>query len=217
MVDNESTDGSWEVLQSMRSLGVKAIRKRCSRGAAREAAILNSAGRIVLSHMDCDDVFSADGLLNLLSIYNSRAEGRMMMTRRTGQDERSNITIAPRELIEEVGGWRDINWGEDWDLWNRVAQIGKYLYLPYPGESPPHERIKLRRERETESWSKFLTRYSKFHDSIRIGRPVFSQEERVSTGQWFSYWLARLSVGISRKRLEHVPLPDFDDTLPQVQ
>jgi glycosyltransferase involved in cell wall biosynthesis len=216
VVDNKSMDGSWEVLQGLGCKGLKVIRQRCTRGAARQTAFVSSSGRIVLAHMDCDDVFSADGLRNLLSIYHSKCEGRMMMTRKTGQDERSNITIAPREIIERVGGWRDINWGEDWDLWNRAAKAGMYAYLPYPSESPPHEQMRVRKERETDNTTKMLTRYRKFRDSIRIGRKVFSDDELVSLGQRLPYWLAKASVGLSSKRLDHVPLPDFDDTVPQV-
>lgn len=33
-------------------------------------------------------------------------------------------TMAPAELLREVGGWRDFPWSEDWDLWIRCWQAG---------------------------------------------------------------------------------------------
>jgi len=212
VVDNESTDGSWEVLQGLGGEELKVIRQRRSRGAARETAFVNSIGRIVLAHMDCDDIFSADGLRNLLSIYHSRCEGRMMMTRKRGQDERSNITIAPREIIEQAGGWRDINWGEDWDLWNRTAGLGRYVFLPYPLDDHPHRSMRVRSERQTELLPKFVTRFQKARDSVRIGRPVFSLGESVTLGQKVPYWFAKAQVALNRSRLSPVPFPSFDDT-----
>lgn len=216
VVDNESRDGSWETLEMLSREGVTVLRKRSSRGSARSHAFLNSTGEFVLSHMDCDDIFSPDGLSHILSRYHAGHEREMLMTRKRNQPERSNITVAPRDLIEELGGWRDVNWGEDWDLWNRAARIARYVYMPYPTGSPPHLKIRVRSERETETLTKFMTRFQKFRDSARLGRPVFTRGERVSLGQHIPYWLAKASVAVPFRRLAPAPLPDFDDTVPSL-
>lgn len=33
-------------------------------------------------------------------------------------------TVARTDMLREVGGWRDFNWSEDWDLWVRCWQSG---------------------------------------------------------------------------------------------
>lgn len=33
-------------------------------------------------------------------------------------------TMAPTELLRDVGGWRDFPWSEDWDVWIRCWQAG---------------------------------------------------------------------------------------------
>ena len=212
VVDNKSRDGSWKTLQGLAGEGVRTISRRCSRGAGRQLAFANAAGSHIIAHVDCDDIFSMEGILGLLSKYHSEYEGRMMMTRRVGQNERQSITIAPREIIEGIGGWRDLNWGEDWDLWNRAANVGKYSFLPYPAENPPHKSVRVRSERETSTWTKFKFRYQKGRDAIRVGRQYFSDEEEATFSQKVPYWLARASVALARSKLEPAPLKPFDDT-----
>lgn len=212
VVDNKSKDGSWEALQRFSGDGVRIISRRCSRGVGRQLAFANSTGTYVVAQVDCDDVFSKEGMLGLLSRYESEYEGLMMMTRRVGQDERQSITVAPRSLVETVGGWRDMNWGEDWDLWNRTARLGRYSFLPYPTENPPHKSVRVRSERETSTWTKFSFRYQKGRDAIRVGRRSFSEGEEATLGQRVPIWLASLSVALTRSRLEPAPLNPFDDT-----
>ena len=178
----------------------------------RQLAFTHSTGRYIIAQVDCDDVFSKEGMLSLISRYHDGYDGLMLMTRRVGQDERQSITIAPRELVERAGGWRDINWGEDWDLWNRTAKLGRYSFLPYPVENPPHRSVKVRSERETSTWTKFRFRYEKGRDAMRVGRLYFSEGEDVTFGQRVPYWLARVSVALARNRLEPAPLKPFDDT-----
>ena len=212
VADNESKDGSLELLEGLASEGVRVVSKKCSRGVGRQLAFTHSKGKYIIAQVDCDDVFSNEGILGLLSKYHSEYEGLMMMTRRVGRDERQSITIAPRELVNRVGGWRDLNWGEDWDLWNRTADLGMYSFLPYPVENPPHKSVRIRSERETSTWTKFAFRYQKARDAIRTGRSYFSGQEDATFGQKVPFWLARVSVALGRSKLEPAPLKPFDDT-----
>jgi len=206
VVDNYSTDGSWETLKDYSfKNGITTLQKKCKRGAGRQTALMQSHGDYILGQMDCDDVFSPSGLNSLVRAYHEHFEGKLMMTTTT-----SNITIGPRTLIMSLGGWRDLNWWEEWDLWARAASKGKYACLPYPDHTPPHvriidkdaRRIALKRER-------FRTRYERYRDAIRIGKRAFAKDEPVSPSQRLIYTYAKLAVILQRSRLEPVPDPDF--------
>lgn len=212
VVDNMSRDGSREILQGYRDAGsIVLIEQACSRGKGRQLAFEASKGDYVLSHMDCDDVFDAEGLLALLDLYHSKYEGMLLMTQRQNSDEASNITIAQRSVLAELGGWRDLNWGEDWDLWARAGGLGKYAFLPYPLEKPPHRSIKVRHGIYRGPRSNFSMRRRKYADAIRTGREMFKPGEHVSKAQRFVYLLAKGTVMLRRDYLPPVPDPDFSE------
>jgi len=212
VTDNMSRDGSQEILRRFEAEGrITLIVQRCSRGAGRQLAFEASTGDYVLSHMDCDDVFDPKGLDALIDLYHSSCEGTVMMTQKRGSDEASNITMGPRSLIEEIGGWRDLNWGEDWDLWARAGGVGKYVYVPYPADNPPHHSIKVRYRASRTAWSNFNMRRTKYADTIRTGRRMFKPGEHVTTSQRLVYYLARATVMLRRDYLTPVPNPDFSE------
>ena len=210
VADNMSDDGSQETLRRLKDAGLVAvIERRCSRGEGRQLALQSSRGMYVLSHMDCDDVFNAAGLDSLIATYHSAYEGTALMTKRRESPEASNITIAPREVLDRVGGWRPLNWGEDWDLWARLAGLGLYRFLPYPAEDPPHARIRVRSERYAGASHGFFVRVRNYSDAVRTGRPVFSKGEHVSAAQRLALSFARARVAIRGDSLTPVPNPDF--------
>jgi glycosyltransferase involved in cell wall biosynthesis len=210
VVDNMSTDGSLEVLHHFRDIGsIKLIERRCSRGEGRQLAFEASSGDYVLSHMDCDDVFDASGIDSLIAKYHSDFEGKVLMTKRRDSPEASNITIAPRDVLERVGGWRSLNWGEDWDLWARLASVGAYRFFPYPADNPPHASIKVRTERYSGATHGFWVRVAKYADAVRSGRSVFSPREHVSNAQRAALAVAKARVLVRRNSLTPVPDPEF--------
>lgn len=212
VVDNMSKDGSQDILRRQADSGlIRLIERKCSRGEGRQLAFKASRGDFVLGHMDCDDVFDAEGLDSLLTTYHSKYEGTLLMIKKKGSDEASNITIAPRPLLEELGGWRDLNWGEDWDLWARAGGIGKYTYLPYPFGNPPHRSIKVRYGIYKKQTSRFGMRRSKYADAIKSGRKMFKSGERVSVPQKLAYYVARAGVMLRRDYLAPIPNPDFSE------
>ncbi len=214
VVDNESTDDSWRLLKDFEARGVVTVRARCTRGRARELAFENSKGEFIISHLDCDDIFFEEGVRNFISTFHSRKlEEFMLTTRKIGVAERSSVSISSRALIKEAGGWRDLNWGEDWDLWDRVAHLRKYVFSPYPFESPIHQSIRIVAERETVARTKIATRYRKYRDAVKSGRPVFSAGEKRSFSQRAILGIAYSSVLLRRDRLDPIPMPEFDDTL----
>jgi glycosyltransferase involved in cell wall biosynthesis len=216
VVDNLSTDGSREVLRQLRDDGkISLIERRCTRGAGRQIGFESTSGEYILSHMDCDDIFDAEGLDSLLSTYHSIHEGKVMMTQKKGSDEASNITVGPRQLLGSLGGWRDLNWGEDWDLWARAAGAGQYAYLQYPMTTPPHRSMKVRYGIYSGIRSSFKMRRTKYADAIRSGRRMFKTGEKVSLSQRLIYYMAKGGVALRGDYLVPVPDPDFSEFPPE--
>jgi glycosyltransferase involved in cell wall biosynthesis len=208
VVDNLSNDGSREILSDYQRRGsIKCIERKCTRGKGRQIALEASDGKYVLAHLDCDDVFSSIGIRNLLTLYHRDYEGMMLVTKRTNVDERSNITIGPTDLFLSLR-WRDINWFEDWDLWNRAKAMGKYKFLEYPESLPPHRSIKVRVARRRGLLSRNVMTFGRYRDMYRIGRPVLKAGTPI--GQRLLFNAARADVLLRRSKLEPVPDPSFD-------
>ncbi len=212
VVDNLSTDGSKEILSDYHQRGlIMCIERRCTRGRGRQIALEASRGKYILAHLDCDDVFSAPGIVDLLARYHKDYEGLMLVTKRTENDERSNITIGPADLFRLLG-WRDVNWFEDWDIWNRARAMDKYRFLDYPEAIPPHKSIKVRISRRRGLVSRNVMTFGRYRDMYRIGRTIFPRQ-RPSLGQRLLFKAARADVFLRRSKLEPVPDPSFDSNL----
>lgn len=213
VTDNLSKDGSQHKLQDLLKQGFisKVIEQRCTRGRGRQLALESASGDYVLCHMDCDDIFYPGGLEALIRLYHDRHEGVMLMTKKL-KGGSSNITISPRELLLRLGGWRDINWMEDWDLWARAAAAGKYVFCPYPGSNPPHKSMRVRwNERNTTLIRKIIARYGKYRDCYRIGRPFFAAGEQIAASQRVIEICAKMTVTIKRSRMVPVTNPLFSE------
>ena len=216
IVDNESSDDSSKILEQCQKAGlIKYVSQKCTRGLGRQVAFENSKGDYILACMDCDDEFIPENVNRLIDLYHEKLEGNVMMTKKTKKNEKeaSNITIAPRSVVVQVGGWRDINWCEDWDFWARSAALGKYVFESYPYSYPPHKSITVRVKRESSLVSRFVTRYNKYKDFCRIGRPPFADGERRSSSQRVTYNLANIIVRLRRNSLGPVPNPHFRDAV----
>ncbi len=216
IVDNKSKDESSKILEEYQRAGlIKHVSQKCTRGLGRQVAFENSKGDYILACMDCDDEFIPENVNRLIDLYHEKHEGIVMMTKRTKKSEKeaSNITIAPRKVVIEVGGWRDINWTEDWDFWARADALGKYAFESYPYSHPPHKSITVRVKRETSLVSRFVTRYSKYKDFFRIGRPPFASNESISLSQRVACGLAKIVLRLRRNSLVPVPNPYFSDAI----
>lgn len=210
IADNSSTDGSNQILHEYASKGkIKLLEVSGSRGYCRQKIFMQAEGSYILSHMDCDDIFSTKTLVDFIDSYRKKYDDLMIMTKRP-TEEASNVTIAPKELIRSIGGWRDVQWGEDWDLWERAYEVGKYRFVPYP--SPPlHEFIMVRRERQSGIRNKLSHRYLKYKDMLKVGRRPFQNGEHRSGLQMVAVALALASVTLTRSRMSPIRFQNFDD------
>ena len=171
VVDNVSTDGSYEILKEFASLGkIKLIRAKCSRGKGREIAFENSRGKYVIANMDLDDIFKPR-LRELLVGYHAVAKEKLLWVSsrmKGGFWGGESFTIAPRNLIKELGGWRDLQIFEDLELCSRAARHGKYRRSEFgllEATNPHQERKK--------TWVGRMTwRYVRYREILRIGFPM---------------------------------------------
>jgi len=193
VVDNFSHDGTREVLKEFeRSKGVKVIQKRCSRGLGRQVAFENSSGEYIIANLDLDDIF-LPVLKQATARYHEIAEGNLtaLFNFLTGPSEDwvQNMTVGPRDLISSLGGWRDLNVFEDWDLWSRANVAHRYGWSSYrfAANETLHPETKG-------AYSRLVSRYGKYKARLQLGMRIFSPHERVGLSQRLAYLGARLSV-----------------------
>ena len=191
VVDNFSNDGSEKVLKDFQEREkIRLITRKCSRGQGRQIALENSLGEYIISHIDMDDVY-AQRLMELIIFYHAKCQGNVMVAVRSPADWTQNVTIGPKDLITKIGGWRDLQWGDDWDLWSRAALSSNYSWTVFPMS----ERHRDRRSRSGVS-RKLRFRFRRYRDGMSLGRDVFKEEEEVSLSQKIIESVAKLSLSI---------------------
>ena len=185
VVDSYSDDGSLGVLSEYSKLGrLKLIVKECNRGTGRQIAFENSSGKYVLANMDLDDTFKPE-LTRLLDTYHAKFEGFLLYVNKP--PNWGGVTIGPRDLISQIGGWRDLQYSEDWDLWARAGKIGRFKTVEY------EIRESIGGHLEKKVLKKFRQRFIKYREIHRLGRQIFTKNERVSATQRLIAYLARMS------------------------
>ena len=192
VVDSLSTDGSRSILAEYASNGrIKLVEKKCSRGLGRQIAFEKSTGNYVISNLDMDDIFN-QRLKDLTNLYHTKCEGNLLRATMDDNQDRwaQNVTIAPRELLLELGGWPDLQLFEDWYLWARAAKLMKYSWTVFP--LAINESVHV--ERNT-SIGKIKFRYLRYREMMRLGRTVgFAKWEKVSLAQRVAKFFAQLSL-----------------------
>lgn len=216
VTDNLSNDGSEEILREYAENGkISLLRAKCSRGMGREIAFEKARGEYVVSGVDTDDTLIPNRLSALLEFYHKRCEGNLLRLQWSG------ITVAPVELVRSVGGWRDLQWSETWDICERAARIGKYVWTIFrvkevirleglEGVNSVHQDLEtgsmIRRNR---------TRYRKYVDELRLRRrdAPFDKGEKFGVGKGIDFILALISL----PHYGHLnsSRPNFDDCSPE--
>jgi len=189
VVDNFSKDGTYEVLREFeKSPRVKVIQKRCSRGIGRQVAFENASGEYILANLDLDDVF-LPVLDKVVTLYHERTEGKLMTIFNLPSGWVQNITIGPRELIASLGGWRDLNIYEDWDIWSRAGKAHKYGWTSFRFTESEISHPEPRR-----AFKRLTQRYGRYRDRLLLGWGIFGPGEEIGLSQRLAYAAARLTL-----------------------
>jgi glycosyltransferase involved in cell wall biosynthesis len=195
IVDNFSEDGTYEILKEFESShGVKLVRRRCSRGLGRQTALENANGDYIIANLDLDDVFMPV-FREILTNYHRKFEGNMLAIFNSVPPPSmtggwvQNMTIGPRNLIAEVGGWRDLNLFEDWDIWNRADKVHKYRWT-----SRKFAMNETYHPERASAFGRLRQRYERYRIRLRLGMKIFGPGETVGLSQRLAYIAARSSM-----------------------
>jgi glycosyltransferase involved in cell wall biosynthesis len=209
VVDSKSNDGSAEVLRRYQREGkIKLIEQKCSRGKGRQIAFEESKGDLVISNLDTDEVY-APRLKSLLEIYGKLPDDSLLLAISDASKERrgrQNITIGTRRFLQEIGGWIDVNYAEDWDLWRRAAERNRFSVVVFPlvtRNDPSTGRSSRRVQR-------LRFRYTRYVSMIQLGRSVFDRKDKISYAQRGIYLVARLATLFKPKFAKGVDFDEFD-------
>ena len=158
VVDAKSKDNSLQILKKYaQNYGnMKIISKKCLRGMGRQIAFKNAKGNIIIT-ADCDTIYN-DNWMQLIKTYEENNFNFALSAWFT--------QIYPRDLLEQVGGWNNLQYWEDVELWSRLAKIGKYKTYPIVcGEN-------LKRVVSTNLIEKTYRRYRRIHDKILLAKHI---------------------------------------------
>jgi|SRR3990172_4154759 len=179
IVDNRSSDGTMEILLELERSheGLAVLSRRCSRGRGRQVAAEHASADTLLV-VDVDTIYGPP-LRSLVWRYLEEFRARRLAL------QGIYAGLYPRDLWFEVGGMRDLNFAEDFDLWMRLWEHGFMRWTPVvlgenrklPSEqdgrdvlsrryAPPTRVLRLFR-RELDFWR--LRRYSRL-DLVEIWR-----------------------------------------------
>jgi len=124
VVDNQSRDGSWEILRDWAAnrAAIHLLRRKCTMGQGRNLAVAIAGGSRILI-VDTDVVYRPDLLTFVEKWEDACPEYAVQMP---------FLGLFPRGVWESVGGRRSLNTYEDVDMWLRVHALGKMRWYPVP-------------------------------------------------------------------------------------
>lgn len=192
VVDSLSTDGSRDVLGQYESLGkLKLIERKCSRGKGLQTAFENTSGEYIISGLDFGDTYRPR-LRSFLDFYHSKCEGKLLH----GINEA--VIVAPRSLIERLGGWRDLQRSEGWDLWSRAAKAGVFSWTIFIlTESRNRSSYRAQTEAHPERKSvlgRYWHQYEVYRDYLRLGRRLWTPGSHVGLSRRLAQLAALASL-----------------------
>lgn len=157
--DSLSTDGTPDVIREFQPFfkRLKVISHRCSRGKGRQVAFDHSSGSYVIQ-FDLDEIYN-EGLVRLFDWHRRERPDYAIV---------AGNSIYPRILIELVGGWRDLNYSEDLDLWIRLTLTGKCKWYGY--KTNYNIRFHSRKYKYKHTLFRIKRRYRTFRDLMALHR-----------------------------------------------
>lgn len=131
IVDNYSIDGTFESLKKTSEIyeNVCIFREKSNRGLGRQKAFEKTTGQYTL-YFDLDDVLLDSTYRILLERYENFLKKDIIVD-----------GMCRRNIIDDIGGWRSLNAGEDYELSARAIKRG-YKLLSIPAiKALPYEDI----------------------------------------------------------------------------
>jgi len=132
VVDDGSTDGSVVMLQELsrqfRNLRVFPYPRDSGRllGCTRNLSVEHALGKYVVLHIDADDIWN-DGIVEW-------CEKARQLSIAMGDDvyiSGKQINMVSKKMLLNFGGYRNIFYTEDRDLWMRLAAQKKLLFIEH--------------------------------------------------------------------------------------
>ena len=195
VVDSESKDGTTDILKEYQNIfpNIKIIEKKCKRGLGRQISFENSIGEYIVQ-IDLDTLYSQQWIEFIKAYENWECKKRYVV-------QACFSGIFPRHLLEKVGGWRNLQWAEDIDLWWRLIKINSFKWCPLiVGENWEVEEPERRQSKNILIivWRKFINEKDRF-----IVRSEYSIRNRLKEVKSFStqktYWFFWIPIVIFAK------------------
>ncbi len=160
IVDNFSHYGTYEKLldfkaKAMNTSNLKrflVVRLRSSRGLGRQLALRLARGKYVIP-IDLDIRIDADKLAKIILKYRELKVYKCLILANPGVH-----LICPRELLLRIGGYKDLNYGEDIELLARIFHNNAAISLPIKIASDLRFAEVLRERRYSRSILHFMYR-----------------------------------------------------------
>ncbi|ARM74642.1 glycosyltransferase family A protein [Acidianus manzaensis] len=128
IVDNGSKDQTYKIIKEYekkekrnKQYNITTSQYIGPKGGARNKALQLSKGDYILC-LDADQTYK-----NLQKLVKEYLQNYTNYAIKVGRS--SFPILAPTKLLKEIGGWRNLTHREDWDLWFRLTDNCKYLYL----------------------------------------------------------------------------------------
>jgi len=160
VVDNYSTDGTFKILKNFarEHKNIKVIRAKCSRGKGRDVALKNSSGDYVF-YIDFDDIFEEQLGIVINRLKQICIDGELWLFHGFSTKKTS---------VEMIGGWKDLNYGEDWEFCARAIARGINVKLICIPPFSLAENVRIREARYAGGYLSYQVRkFKNIIDTIR--------------------------------------------------
>ena len=136
-----------------------------------------------------DDEFKPE-LDALLRFYHSKCEGYVLAAvADLSSNWSKNVTVGPRDLLVELGGWPDLQFYEHSNLWGRAALRNLYRWTNFSLVTNVGEH----EDRKT-AFGNFKFRYMRYRDLLRQGRIAIVKGEIKGVSGRSALLLARITA-----------------------
>ena len=162
VVDNLSNDGTEQYLKHLADQGkIRLISVRCNRGEGRQIALENAKGKYVIAKLDMDGIYNNKIIRGIAKFFLQKRELlKKDFVLYVG------VYISTKELLLKLGGWKDLQWGENYELNKRLIEKAVVYMCPI-NVAKFHVRPK-----KISVYQKLKKSFQPYRDSLRAGFTV---------------------------------------------